>query len=1617
MPFGLLDKAKQAAAKFVKRTGTRFAESTSDAFSYFYDYGLRNIDKITPPGAKTVAESTKALWKEPINNFLASEKNIPQKVQKELRTFAQNAEFMQPDPEWQKLSIKDKITKAPAQSVYEWGPAVASSILSYGVNPAFGVAQTVGSTAEDLKNTGVEYGLSVEEAERRAIGPAVLVGAIDRIVPAKIFGGKKDAFVKPFAKRLYDGVVRAGFRSTEEAGTEVIQEMTQLAAEKTFRNDLGLDEVGARVAASAFMGVVAGGAFSSAVDAVSWSANKKFPIGLSIEDVSDPLMQEAQKMKAEGKVVDDFIETINPNASLAERGELLKIWKKANPTQSKPVSKVTRPLNETIEDAFRNYVNDRPITINKTLYRGQSVEGGTGGADFGKGLYFSTNKKLASQYGDLQKISPSQLPKNPLRFDSATKYEGFRAELMKAIGKKRESDFDGDYGKLIRSLGDYDGVIVGDGAIIVKYPENGSRFTQQELNTLFEQANETSVQAVSDLNLSVSQSNTDHTIRESLAGLREHKRADQSAVLSQIKNKGFVASGVNADTVVPVFRASTGPIRVGQMVSLNKNLVMQKYMRERPGSKLQTDYVKIKDLVQTDGFASDFVYAPKGEKKVKRKIPIDVGALQLAELKATKKDMLDAFIAQNKDIIAAQLEANIYAKDKSFNEKVFAGLRNNPSYRKEKSVTDAIADGVLMIKNNRRQIVEQQDVASYQEKGYQQIASIDEYANEAGYESAYDYLVDMENVSDIQTNERKLSEQMLLETNKSYREVVSELASRKTDLQGEKVTKERFLTELGKTVRASMRRRKVVAARDFFGLSDRELKQISRKDPAYMTDAQFETFMYDIEAKAALYAQTLEKRNELVALIKEKDLQKTENFRKLLKLPTIDKMSDEQLDFFIDTLGTYKNGDTFLPVRRMEALQKTEMQGVRTWREVLEILSEKTGVTPERLQEMSAGQFDKFLNDSLLAQKNPVYQMMVEMFYEQEALRLITVNTYRQEVDALAKAARKSRKQTVGGKLAPTDDKVIEWLESENKDVVAQDMTKEELEFALYLKANWAKMYDYLLKTEALHNGRDNYYAHIRRGPIEAIKDDGIIEAFREITKSAEVDRLALQITDGKTGEILAFEKFFGNAQKRTGKLVPTRNAARSFLTYVENFERKKMLDQVTPTIDTYINAVLPRDRTEAGLIMDDSIAKFFKAWLNNKRGRKHDFGAVPVGGTIDRGIRFLRTLTTIKDLGFSLTSGSAAFVGEQLATFKTLGAKKMALGKSRRLTKQGKSIIKKYEGYVGEPLFRELQNTSKGVGDKLMTAMFSMFGASARMANIDYLLGSMTKSEFNSGEISPKRLGQLRIEIGTFRQMPGMASVLGSTSIGSAAFQYKGWAIPLLTQTANNYKSLINDIRKGRFGDLFSSKAFKQELRGALATSLGVIGVSQLVNKYEDDENILGQLIRKVEREITTLYGALDPQMILAVPRILTFLEDAGQAVSELARLERYADGRLKSPKSLERLLIPGAVRQFQKNELSTKEKAKAVADEVKSMIKGGQITEEEGARVLSDELRSIMRQEKDSAMNKVYDKIKREDQETVVEKIKEVMRDGVLTQEEGIKVLTKYLKAKESERLKVNI
>ena len=673
-----------------------------------------------------------------------------------------------------------------------------------------------------------------------------------------------------------------------------------------------------------------------------------------------------------------------------------------------------------------------------------------------------------------------------------------------------------------------------------------------------------------------------------------------------------------------------------------------------------------------------------------------------------------------------------------------------------------------------------------------------------------------------------------------------------------------------------------------------------------------------IKERFDLEVKTAEKKPLLRGFIKERQFERVENLRKALKMPTIEKMTLKQVMEFAEILRPYEVGDRFLTERQIETVDKTDLKGIKTIREARQKLADELNVPVEDVMNIQVSELDRIRYDTALARKNPVYKMIVEE-YQREILGAEAEFLQREEtINDLTKKARKSRKRGLKERIVPTDKLVFQYLEAKDKTAISQQMTKEELELAEFIQNEYAKALEYLIKTKALETGRENYITNIRRGFVEALADDGIKSALRETLDNYQLDEQKFDILDQMTDQILPLEKFFQFAMKRTGGIKPTQNVAKAVNTYFKTFEKKRALDSFIPKMMIYVDAISPKKETPRGLEADQKLKTFVKEWINTKKGRPTKLLVKP-GGRIDRITRAMKAYTTVMDLGFNIPVGMAATVGESVATYVSMGKKDFAKGLIRMNTPKGKAIAKKYKNFIGKSVWEELSEPSKNLNDKVVTAMFGFFTESAKRSNKQFLLGSMTKEEYEAGEISPKRLAELKVDMGRYRKTTNDKSIIGSTTEGGLWTQYKSWAIPILSTTASNIKKLSQSVYSKDARKKLTGKEIRDLWRQIEVTAAALIAIAMIPD--DDDDSFIGELTSKVKREALTILGALDPVMYTSEPRMLQFVGQLGMILKDIVTLEEYSmnaphklRGKLKGVEKAKKVITPRAIKSITK-------------------------------------------------------------------------------------------------------
>lgn len=691
------------------------------------------------------------------------------------------------------------------------------------------------------------------------------------------------------------------------------------------------------------------------------------------------------------------------------------------------------------------------------------------------------------------------------------------------------------------------------------------------------------------------------------------------------------------------------------------------------------------------------------------------------------------------------------------------------------------------------------------------------------------------------------------------------------------------------------RRAFVRAVQKQFGLSDNDIKSITKRDIRLMDNLQFKQFLDDLRVKAEKLAERRQSINELMTQVKEKALN-FENIRKAFKQKRVENMTLEEIKKLDEALEPYQTGDVFLPARRLEVLDRTEMTGLKTWREIKEYFADKLNISSTSIDQFKITEFDRIKWDTLLAEKNEVFKYIVEKLAASRYVREAEYLDIQKQTNKLAGKI----KTTLGEKLIPQQKKIMQYLESDNtgKRKIAEQMTDAELELAEYMRDNLWQVYQELITAESLKGSRfaDKYITHIRRGFLEAVKEDGVRKAIGEVFLKNKNDELGFKILDGETGEILAFEKFFKYQLKRTGEITPTQNAVKSFLVYMKTYKSKQALDNVVVVLDTLAQAITPKGETETGLALHGDMMKFMKEWLNTKKGRHVKLLATQ-GSRFERTLNAFKTFLSVKDLGLNIATGIISQGGEQAMNFQMLGAKGVIKGKIRTQTKQGKAIIERYRNFVGENPWGKLVEPAREIKDRLMESVFILFRDASVRANKEFLLGSLTDQEFKSGVVSPGRLAEMRTEMGRYRVVEGATSIIGATPEAGQYTMYKKWAIPILTTNLKNLKSAIYDptlskIKKQPYDRAKAKKSWKEIFRAIELAGIATI-IYQMV-KDDDDDSWLAKKTKRAWQDLTSIIQVFKPTQ-WADFRLRAFAGDVAKAIEQILKFEELKSGKNK--------------------------------------------------------------------------------------------------------------------------
>lgn len=776
------------------------------------------------------------------------------------------------------------------------------------------------------------------------------------------------------------------------------------------------------------------------------------------------------------------------------------------------------------------------------------------------------------------------------------------------------------------------------------------------------------------------------------------------------------------------------------------------------------------------------------------------------------------------------------------------------------------------------------------------------------------------------------------------------------------------------------RRRKILALQEAYQLTDTELRHIRREkykdkngktkyrdaDPRFMTKEEFDRYYDGVERAAQNMREIRQERNIVNALIREGDFNKLDNLRKAMQFPRIDKMNVAQLKAFGDQLAKTAPGDTFLGPRMIQTAGNTELGKIRTYAEGRKAVAEKLGLKPEDVQETADADvfLDSFLRDPAWADRDPLRKMIVLDYTAGDIARRNKVDMLRTEIEKLATEARKSRRKKGGilgtlrekifGRLANTDEMVAKYMETlpDGLPALEKRMTPEEIKFGKFGRDLMQKYYQYAVddanqrwSLAGVRNSRfkDMYLPHMGPKFFERWKDNGFVGAVKSIFDGVQETGVDFNAF-GDRGEILGFEKFLKNNQTRENLKAKeySKNVANILMSYSDAFEKKILLDSQIPKIKLLEQILGRKYRTPKSISNPDGAEKVSSAltrtlneWVNKQKGQKVETLRIKQGSQMEKFLQSTNILISIMDLGGNLVTQTASGVGGELFNVLSYargggGAKGWLLGHGRAMRKQGRKLARENPGVIGVRPWVELANAFNDAGQTLIGSLFYLFADLAYRARRQLFLGSLTKQEYRSGIISPKRLAEIKLKVGKVHPLPEFRSVQGNTALMQLANKYMEWAIPNFQTSAGILTRVVKDAktaykRGGKAGaeEFFKSRAYKDAAITAFV-GIGAYALGQIVFAPEDgDKSVIGKWRAKAAREMASILQSATGIGVFGSSRAMDMLEQLQNVIKLTITLERYKRsgpgyeaGDLKFPNAMERLITPGLIRQLQGEE-----------------------------------------------------------------------------------------------------
>ncbi len=722
------------------------------------------------------------------------------------------------------------------------------------------------------------------------------------------------------------------------------------------------------------------------------------------------------------------------------------------------------------------------------------------------------------------------------------------------------------------------------------------------------------------------------------------------------------------------------------------------------------------------------------------------------------------------------------------------------------------------------------------------------------------------------------------------------------------------------------RRNEILEIAERLEFSQADLRAVLKdKNYGTMGDVEFKNWIKDKFTPAAKqrFVRKVGQR-DVRRMQAEKSLENERNVRLQAKLPSVDKMTNQQLFDYVDLLSTFNRGDKVLSPKRQRALETTGFAGARTMGEVAAKVRElyKFPInTMTRLLPESGFVGDLRRGLATLAKRSPMHNAMVQTVEAATEREDIAYMAFREKLHELGAKALASRKSIFGRTINPTMPEVFAHLEADDAKVAAGEvqlpvLTPEEQAFVEFVEEAYGKAYEYLVAVDGLKSrftGTKGYITHVRRSLVEAIadiKDTGWKEFFKEL-KARWVPQEENFRVVSRTGGSIGLRAHMKQSVFRTDELTPTKNVIRAVDTYFKALSKKKALDRAVPQVDTMVDALkwLDGDESVEAEGRRAAFEKFVGQYLSMKKGQTHFADWAPHGGFFDILFRTMTTLPSLAWIAFNPKLQAAAGVGELMATIPVVGVEGLARAVALSFSKDARAFLDNNKGFTGETLWDRFTEPGKDMGETSGLLMYGLLQEWRVRALQIILLAEATSAEIKAGAIAPERLAEIKTHAARWMDVKGSKSVLGATSLGAMVTQFKGWAIPIMETTIEDFTALAKQMAGGEK----MTPMQQRELVRLLYTGLAVTAISALVAETiedEDDQSAAAQWLRALHREMFTVTGGAGPFTVFVTPPAIAYYIRLFTALKATWEGDRYKtgdrEGELKGPEMLKRL-VPG--------------------------------------------------------------------------------------------------------------